>query len=677
MTQLTIVLSALFNAVVLGFISRRLLGVPVGWPRTILVSLAVSTAFEGFVRYLALIPGLGALGRPGADVTGPGNTLQTLLIIGLSLSWVLAIGLAILVILEAIVPTGTLPRPIAWVRGMGGQRRRTRRYAEIIAIAVRHGLGGYLRGRSPVPTGEPTSKIARSLREALSDGGVTFVKLGQMLATRPDLIGPDFTRELSRLQSQVAPGPWSAVEPVLVGELGRPVDEVFADVDRTPIAAASVAQVHAATLHDGSAVVVKVQRPDARRQVTGDLDIVLRLARWLDRTTVWGRNLGVLALAEGFAASLEEELDYTVELGNMRAVEAGLAAGDAIVVPAVHAHLSGPRLLVMERMTGQPVAEAGALLSALTAEQRHDMAQRLLRTVLRQIVVTGVFHADLHQGNIFVFEDGRLAMLDLGSVGRLDEGARTGLGRLLHAVDRNDSIGATDALLDVLDRPDVLDDRFFEREVGQLVQRSRTGFGASGSAGMFGALVTVIIRHRFSVPPQVAASFRALAALEGTLGSISPGFDLVASARVEGRTMLGDQLRPERVRATLEDQLVTLLPLVQRLPRRINAITDNLERGRTSFNVRLLADERDRGFITGILQQLTMTILAAACAVCGILLVTSESGPLMLPQLRLYTFLGATLFFFAFVLAARSLVLVFRHTATQPSHPTHTTWSRR
>lgn len=244
MTQLTIVLSALFNAVVLGFISRRLLGVPVGWPRTILVSLAVSTAFGGFVRYLAVIPGLGALGRPGTDVTGPGNTLQTLLIIGLSLSWVVAIGLAILVILEAIVPTGTLPRPIAWVRGMGGQRRRTRRYAEIIAIAVRHGLGGYLRGRSRVPTGEPTSKIARSLREALSDGGVTFVKLGQMLATRPDLIGPDFTRELSPLQSQVAPGPWSAVEPVLVGELGRPVDEVFADVDRTPIAAASVAQVH-------------------------------------------------------------------------------------------------------------------------------------------------------------------------------------------------------------------------------------------------------------------------------------------------------------------------------------------------------------------------------------------------------------------------------------------------
>lgn len=669
MTQLAIVFGALLNVAVLGFVSRRLLGVPVGWPRTILVSLAVSTAFGGSVRYLALIPGLAGLGRPGPDVTAPETSLQTLLVIALSLAWVMAFGLAVLVILEAIVPTGTLPSPVTWLRGLGARRRRGRRYAQIIAVAVRHGLGGYLRGRSRIPTGEPTSKIARSLREALTDGGVTFVKLGQMLATRPDLIGPDFTRELSRLQSQVPPQPWSEVGPVIVRELGRPVAEVFAHVDPAPIAAASVAQVHTATLLDGSAVVLKVQRPDARAQVTGDLDIVLRLARWLDRTTAWGRNLGVLALAEGFAASLEEELDHTVELGNMGAVRAGLAAGDDIVVPEAHAHLSGPRLLVMERMSGQPVSEAGPLLSAMGPEQRHELALRLLRTVLRQIVVTGVFHADLHQGNIFVDEHGRLAMLDLGSVGRLDEGARTGLGLLLHAVDRNDSIGATDALLDVLDRPEVLDDRAFEHEVGQLVQRYRTGLGAGAGSGMFGTLFTLIVRHRFSVPPQVAACFRALGALEGTLASISPGFDLVANARVEGRAMLGEQFRPERVRATLEDQLLTLMPMVQRLPRRINAITDNLERGRTSVNVRLLADEQDRGFITGIVQQLTMTILAAACAVCGILLVTSQSGPFMLPQLRLYTFLGATLFFFAFVLAARSLVLVFRHTATETARP--------
>ena len=159
-----------------------------------------------------------------------------MLVIALSLAWVMAFGLAVLVILEAIVPTGTLPSPVTWLRGLGARRRRGRRYAQIIAVAVRHGLGGYLRGRSRIPTGEPTSKIARSLREALTDGGVTFVKLGQMLATRPDLIGPDFTRELSRLQSQVPPQPWSEVGPVIVRELGRPVAEVFAHVDPAPIA---------------------------------------------------------------------------------------------------------------------------------------------------------------------------------------------------------------------------------------------------------------------------------------------------------------------------------------------------------------------------------------------------------------------------------------------------------
>ena len=180
---------------------------------------------------------------------------------------------------------------------------------------------------------------------------------------------------------------------------------------------------------------------------------------------------------------------------------------------------------------------------------------------------------------------------------------------------------------------------------------------------MFQALFTLVIRHHFAVPPQVAAALRALGALEGTLWSLSPQVDLVTAAREEGRAVLSGRFGPQQVRAAVEDQLVTLLPLLHRLPRRINSITEGFERGRSVVSVRVLADERDRSFVTDIVQQLTMTLLAAACAVGGILLLISDTGHYMLPTVRLYTFLGATLFFFGFVLAARALVLVFRRSA--------------
>jgi ubiquinone biosynthesis protein len=661
--ELAVVISALVNALILGFISRRLLGVPVGWPRTIVVSLIVAWMFRGIVSLISRIPGIDAvIESEGTSITAELNTLQALLLLLLGLGWAVAFGLAMLVILEVIVPTGSLPRVIPWIRGIPARWRRSRRYAQIVAIATKHGLGGYLRGRAQVPAGESHSAVARSLRGALADGGVTFVKLGQMLATRPDLIGPDFAQELSRLQSDVPASPWPRVAAAVEAELGRPMSEVFSSVDEEPLAAASVAQVHTALHLDGTPVVLKVQRPEARAQVTADLDIVLRLATWLQRSTGWGRRLGIRSLAEGFAASLDEELDYTVELANHAAVAADLDPRDGVVVPQVYRELSSPRLLVMERMSGTPVSRAAPLLGSLDPTLRSDMAHRLLRTVLRQVMVTGVFHADLHQGNVLVEESGRLALLDLGAVGRLDSGSRNALALLLHAVERRDSVAATEAMLDLLDRPEDLDDRAFERELGQLLQRF-AGSAAGGSSGMFQALFALVIRHHFAVPPQVAAALRALGALEGTLWSLSPDVDLVAAARQEGRAVLAGRFAPQEVRAALEDQLVTLLPLLHRLPRRIGAITEGFERGRSVFSVRILADERDRTFVTGVVQQLTMTLLAAACAIGGIVLLTADTGPFMLPTVPLYAFLGATLLFFGFVLAARALVLVFRRSA--------------
>lgn len=559
-------LATLVNVAVVAMVTRRLLGVPVGWPRTIVVSLMTLSGGASLMRWISETLHLDL--NPTAD-----NIPPTAAIVLLASAWLLAAQVAALAALEAFVPTGSLPGPLSFLRSLPARRRRAMRYTKIIRIAAAHGLGTYLRPSS-AGSDVPASKVARSLREALTDGGVTFIKLGQMLSSRPDLLPEAYVSELSRLQSNVPPAPWDRVRAVLDAELVEPVEAVFEHVDEQPVAAASVAQVHLARLVGGDEVVVKVQRPDARRQTLADLDIVLRLGAWLDRTTTWGRRLGINGLAQGFARSLEEELDYRVELGNMRAVAEGVAAAGRprIHVPSAREDLSSSRVIVMERMKGVPVSAAGRLLQGFTPEERRAMADDLLGVVLHQVVVTGVFHADLHPGNIFVADDGSLALLDLGAVGRLDRGARTSIGLLLAAVDRHDSLAATDALIDLLDRGDRLDDRRLERDIGQLLLRHSSGLSASGSAALFVDLFRLVMDHGFAVPPQVAAAFRALGALEGSLRLLSPGIDLVEAAREQGRGLVRHSMTPAAARETLESQLATMLPLIQRLPRRLNKI---------------------------------------------------------------------------------------------------------
>lgn len=660
MTWLLGASAVIVNSALLGLVTRRLLGVPVGWIRTILVSAAV--LYPGGSLMVSLGESLGVL-QDGA--VREGNEALAGVILTLMLAWGIALGLGVLVILEALLPTGTVPSLTRFLRDLPARRRRGRRYTRIVGLAVKHGLGGFLSSRARSDLGDDAPQVARSLREALTEAGVTYVKLGQMISTRPDLVGDAFARELSQLQSDVPAEPWEVVRATLAAELGRDPEEVFASVDQAPLAAASVGQVHRARLVDGSPVVLKVQRSTAAAQVRDDLDIVLRLARWLDRVTEWGRSLGVLTLAEGFAASLTEELDYRTELANMGAVaqaSEGGGEGVRVRVPTAYRDLSGPRLLVMEEVQGEPVSRAREHLDRMPGEQRAGLATALLGSVLRQVVGTGVFHADLHAGNVFLEQDGGLALLDLGSVGRLDAGGRSGIGRLLLAVDRADSIAATDALLEVLDRGPGLDDQRLERELGALISRAAS-VGTAGTAGLFSELLSLVVRHGLSVPPQIAAVFRALGALEGTLGQIDPGLDVVEATRSAGRELIGQRLSPAALREGVEEQLARMLPTLQRLPRRVDALAESLQRGELSVNVRLLADARDRSFLTGMVQQLTMTVLAAACAIAGIMLVVADTGPLVAEGILLYPLLGATLFLFAFVLAARALVLVFRHTA--------------
>jgi ubiquinone biosynthesis protein len=481
------------------------------------------------------------------------------------------------------------------------------------------------------------------------------------LSTRRDLLPGEFVDELSQLQDRVAPAGWEQVEQVLTAELGGPVDEVFATFDRRPLATASVAQVHAARLRSGAEVVVKVQRPGIRSVVERDLDIVARPARTIERSARWGRSVGVRDLANGFADAVREELDFRIEAGNMAAVAAASAGRNpngAVQIPSPHESLCTERVLVMQRLDGTPLG-AAELVIAERGLDRHALARTLLESLLRQIMVDGVFHADPHPRNILVLTDGRLGLLDFGSVGRLDASVRAALQRLLLAMDRGDPLAASDALLEVVPRPDEIDQQGLERALGQFMARHLSR-GMNPGVQMFTDLFRIVSAYGLSVPPEVAAVFRALATLEGALAQLAPEFNLVAETRSFAGRYFSEQLDTASTRQAVTEEVATLLPMLRRLPRRVERIASAAEHGRLSVQVRLFADERDRRTVTGLLQQVLFTILAATAGIMAVLLLGTGGGPRVTATVSLYQLFGYNLLVVCAVLALRVLVLIFR-----------------
>ncbi|MEU8569086.1 AarF/UbiB family protein [Streptomyces pathocidini] len=754
LTGLAVVVAvgAFFTAISVG--ARRLLGIRIGVLRTLVACAAGMTAFQLFNSSLRDTDSRAALST-------------------VSLTLSLLAAMAVLVLVEFLIPSGSWPRPMRWARAARRRIERARRYSQISRIFMRHGLGRYVRGRASLDraarTDEAGAEAARSLRLALEECGGTFIKFGQILSTRRDLLPPHIVEELSRLQSDVPPAPWAEVEAVLREELGAPLEDVFADFDHEPLAAASIAQVHRATLRGGARVVVKVQRPGIRDSVERDLDIVLAMAQGLHVRARSVQGLGLRELADGFATAVREELDFRIEARNADAVAAasdGHAPDAPVRVPAVVHALSSARVMVQERLDGVTLEHAGADADARGLD-REALARTVLGAMLRQIMRDGVFHADPHPGNMLLLADAgfttshglngtvpgprngsspgvghgasagsaRIGLLDFGSVGRIDATVRDAIQYLLLAVDRGDPAGMCDALLDLLGprRPDatapddgpVLDALLLERELGRFMAR-HLGPSSRPDTGTFTALFQLMTRFGLAVPPEVAAVFRALATLEGTLTRLSPGFDLVAEARRvatalvterltaapagrlasraartyaawtgggsgggfgttsaygrpgadagpghqhNGRTSYDDPpARPAEpldgaaLTRTVARELLPLLPMLRRLPRRMERISASLEQGRLTARVRFLADERDRRFIAGLVHLFLVTLLAAGTGLMAVLLLVlgTNHGPHVTPHLELYTLLGYNLLAVSALLTLRVLHAAMR-----------------
>src|SRR6185295_5851874 len=322
------------------------------------------------------------------------------------------------------------PRPL---RAVKTRVAVLRRYRELVHLARREGFGPFLSAAGRAERSEEA--VGVRLRRVLEEAGGVYVKLGQIAATRVDLIPPDVSDELATLQNRVAPEPVEVIRPALEAELGGPVDEVFADFDWEPLAAASIGQTYRARLRTGEAVVVKIQRPGIADVIERDLAALALLANVAQRRTSFGQGLRSGEMLAQFATSLRSELDFRLEGDVMREM-ALLIGTDGVRVPRLYGEYCTRRLLVQERFDGFTVAEIRELDAA--GIDRTVLAEELLRSTLDQVLRVGLFHADPHPGNIFAFRDGRLGLIDFGAVGRLDPIQKAAVVDILAALMRRD-----------------------------------------------------------------------------------------------------------------------------------------------------------------------------------------------------------------------------------------------
>ncbi len=656
---------AVICAVLVGFVARQVLGAAVGWPRSIIVGLLVfflGVPFAGWV--------LAQTGMPdGSSPTSAEGPWLWIGLIALSISWVFALGVAALVASEAIFPTRPLPNPVDVIRAALRQRKRTRRYLQILAIASRHGVGwlfhgGHSRVEQELSTSE---ERARAIVATINDAGVSFVKLGQVLSTRRDLIPEPYLSALASLQTKATTLPWETVRDVIESDLAAPLETVFAEIEPRALAAASVAQVHRAVLRDGTPVVVKVQRPAARAQVEADADIIGRLAHRAEARTRVGRDLRIESVARGFTTTLLEELDYRIEAHNTEMIRSTIARIDAaeparrgvVTAPAVFPEASGTRVLTMELVDGAALSDSADRLAALTAGERTRLAEVLMTTVIEQILVYGVFHADLHPGNVLLRDDGTLGMIDFGAVGIIERSRRQHMTAFLLAALSENDVAATDALLLIVDAPSDVDLDAFRHDVGVVLTAEHLGSGGQGS--IFTRIVDVIRQHRIALPGELASALRSFATLEGCLRVIVEDFDMVGRALPLMPTLLRRTVSLTRTATDVQAAAVISLARLQRLPQRLEGLLTGIERGSIGITLRSDDGTDTSGILSRITGEIASTLVSIAAVVIAVVLVVAGGGPVLGGSVTLFSILGAVVGLFGFL----GLLRVVRRTFTR------------
>ncbi len=430
------------------------------------------------------------------------------------------------------------------------------RYREIATVLIEEGFGylldeigltRFLRASDRLRRRERREEMQFSLaeraRRAMERLGPAFVKIGQILSTRPDLLPEEFETEFRKLLDQVPAVGFDVVSRVIEEELGGPVDELFLSFDREPLAAASIGQVHAAMLHTGEEVVVKVQRPDIERVMATDLDILLTQAQFVERNTVWGRDYNLVAIAEEIGHVLRAELDYLAEGRNAERFAAAFAGDETVAFPDVHWNLTTRRVITLERFHGIKLNDVRRI--GAEGFDRKTVAKRTVRAYFKMVFEDGFFHADPHPGNILVLGDGRVGFTDFGRVGNVSQQLREQFSDFFLAVVDRDAPSVVDGLLEIGVAPERINEAGLENEAVRLFSRY---YGVDLAdlhvAVVIEEVLRVVRQYRLRIPPEISVVLATVMVLEGVAYETDPTFNFIESARPYAQHLVAERLTP-------------------------------------------------------------------------------------------------------------------------------------
>jgi ubiquinone biosynthesis protein len=506
---------------------------------------------------------------------------------------------------------------------MSSNHGHGRRYRQIADILARHGLGyllGILGLERFVPfhhgllghpsRAEPYTR-PEHLRMALEELGAAFIKLGQILSTRADLLAPDYQAELARLQDAAPPVPWDLVQQGLVAELGHPLEEVFNRFDPAPLAAASIGQAHSATLPDGSEAVVKVRRPGVVEQIEEDLEILQNLAAAASRRWELADQYDLVGLAQEFAQTLRAELDYIREGRNAERFAANFAGESAVHIPRVYWDTTTSRVLTLERIQGIKIDDLAALDAA--GIDRAGLAERAARIVLKMVFEDGFFHADPHPGNFFVEPGGRIGLIDFGMVGTVDDRTQEQLAALLLAITSQDPDRLVDAFLDlgVARRP--MNRDLLRRDLEHLLARY---YGRPLGELALGPLLTealdVVRRHGLQLPPNLSLLLKTAVMDEGLGARLDPSFRLTTVLVPYAQQLMLRQYSPLLWARRLGGVSLDTARLAVEFPQHLRRLLGELERGGLEVGMRPVGTEPLLRRFEQLTNRLILGILAAA-----------------------------------------------------------------
>ena len=494
--------------------------------------------------------------------------------------------------------------------------------------------------RKPIDTSGETSPS--NLADDLEAMGPTYVKLGQVLSSRPDLVPPAYIKALARLQDKVKPFPYADVEKIVEAELGVRISKLFSRFDPEPIAGASLGQVHKAALRDGREVVVKVQRPGVPQQVAEDFEVLKEIATFLDKHTEVGKRHRFAAILEELRASIMNELNYEREAQNLVAVGQNLAEFPLIQIPQPVADYSTKRVLTMDYVEGRKITKISPV--ARLEMDGAELAEELFRAYLKQVLVDGLFHADPHPGNVFVTDDDRIALLDLGMVGHTTPSMQTSLLKVLISISEGKAEEAADVVIQISETTKQFDATVFKKRIAQLVMERQ---GQALKQINVGKTLLDVTRAAADlglyVPSDLTMLGKTLLQLDEVGRILDPDFDPDAAIRRNATEIMTKRLSKDTSKGSIFTTLLDLKEFAAGLPVRLNKIMDAVANKDLEMKVRAVDAPIIMDALHKIANRVTSGLILAALIVGASLMMRIET-PWMLfgyPGLAIVTFLAA------------------------------------